>query len=379
MTKGTKTKKQKLKQLQSHRRSARIGNASVAQGPPSLMSQTSPENSEQLNPGLTFGSIPSMNQLYQTPEGAPPGYKSRRPSGDRMPYLYVPGQGFVAQDAENAPESNKTNDINVRLSTETRTIEIVNSNDDESVREMTESERGRRRAGKSRHHGADTGDDDIEDQEIQQAILNNLPLIDIPEIAPPIPESMNDVNRTFLPPSASGDLNALFHHAASIVTSTIGGENITLTQAHAINTMATQFAANLDAAIAKLMSPRLASETESQYHTRMNAQFRFLQGNVNDNPNMNESHVLMDSSQSRTTVHFSPSTQGGENNTASRPVQILAESLRGTTENAQRVWKDRVAIQRMMNAEMCESGKSVFPDQGISFDESGNPYDRNHK
>ncbi|KAJ7595843.1 hypothetical protein C8J56DRAFT_883993 [Mycena floridula] len=333
MTKSTKVKKQKLKQL-NQRRSVRLGNAGIAQGPSSSTSQTSPENSGQLNPGMTFGSIPSMNQLYQTPAGgtsnqrnpfvdqvgmtrsptvtAPPEYESRRPSGQRLEYLYVPGQGFVAQEPNDTIKGNKDNNIHAPPSIETEPIDIDTPNDNESVREMTESE-------------------------------------------------------------PSSDLNAIFHHAASIVTSTIGGENITLNQVNAINAMVTQFAANLDAAVTQLMSPRLASETESQYRNRMNAQFRFLQGNVNDN------NMPMETSQTRSTVHFSPSTQGENDRTPSRPMPTTAASLRNTPENAQHIWKDRVAIQWMMNAEMRESGQSAFHDQGISFDASGNPYDRNQR
>ncbi|KAJ7598884.1 hypothetical protein C8J56DRAFT_881448 [Mycena floridula] len=417
MTKSTEVKKQKLKQLQNQRRSVRLGTANVVQNPLNTSSQTSPGNSGTSNPGMTFGSIPSMTHLYQTPEGGarrvfstavssldtltpspvadqsnqqnpfvdrvgmtrsptvtePPGYESRRPSGQRMEYLYVPGQGFVAQNPESAPENPNDNEIRVQQPVAPRTSDIE---DNESVREMTESERGRRRAGKSRHHGADTDDDDIEDPDIQQAILDNLPLMNEPEVMNQVPADTNELNRTFLPPSASEDLNALFHRAASIVTSTIGGNNITLNQVNAINTMAAQFAYNLDAAVAKLMSPRLTGETNEQYEARMNAQFRFIHANENDNPRSERQTI--ETSQSRSTVHFSPSTRGGEPDyrNETRPEPITVSSIRGTPENAQRIWKDRVAIQRMVNGEMREKGVSAYPDQGISFDAAGNPYDR---
>ncbi|KAJ7578592.1 hypothetical protein C8J56DRAFT_898111 [Mycena floridula] len=266
-----------------------------------------------------------------------------------MEYLYVPGQGFVAQNPESAPENPNDNEIRVQQPVAPRTSDIE---DNESIREMTESERGRRRAGKSRHHGADINDDDIEDPDIQQAILDNLPLMTEPEVMNQVPADMNELDRTFLPPSASEDLNALFHHAASIVTSTI------------------------DAAVAKLMSPRLTGETNEQYEARMNAQFRFIHANKNDNPHSERQTI--ETSQSRSTVHFSPSTRGGEQDyhNGTRPEPVAVSSIRGTPENAQHIWKDRVAIQQMVNGEMREKGISVYPDQGISFDAAGNPYDR---
>ncbi|KAJ7599239.1 hypothetical protein C8J56DRAFT_881715 [Mycena floridula] len=414
------------------RASVRLNPTADADNPRASSSNSTTSGGQALgsNPSYTFGSIPSNNQNFVTPVNGPvrvassilsslntltpspvsipvtrspfmtpttltgdPGFTNDREGNgldnNTNQYTFIPGLGFMyrAEGQEPPTTITETDFPNVIQSN------IVNEGNDRpetSSAQMSERERALRRAEKSKHHGAaSVGEDDIETPEIQQAILDNLPLKD-PD---PIP-STGEESRSFLPTAASTELNTLFNRAVNLITSSLG-PSVGQPQTDAIaNTAGNHFAANLQSAVARLMSPRRENETDEQYASRINAQFRFVNGNANGP--YQEEHS---NSESRSNVHFSPSTSGGSvirdtdhrrdardrnTNGSQRPDHSRnsrtnsIEHIEDPVARANREFKDRVAVQRMRNTDMRQSGQSPYPDQNISFDDAGNPFNRNN-
>ncbi|KAJ7595808.1 hypothetical protein C8J56DRAFT_1115956 [Mycena floridula] len=255
------------------------------------------------------------------------------PSHNSLPsYSFVPGYGFLI----NRPGIPATYTMGPSPTQENIAIPTEITIDDASE-PMTEKERMRRRAEKQPHHGADIGDDDVEDIEIQQAILDNCPIIDDAPESTAVPIAPL---KRFLPSETSAQLNTLFNTAVNLVTATLGTGNVSQNQADAIAAeTGNEFAANLDAAVAQLMSPRLPDESDSA-------------GNSGTAP----------------VRHSNP---GGL-----IPPEGLVPNITSPETAAQNArYKDRVAIQRMRNSDLRDCGKSNYADQGIAF-VCGVPYDR---
>ncbi|KAJ7600341.1 hypothetical protein C8J56DRAFT_1073282 [Mycena floridula] len=295
------------------------------------------------------------------------------PSHNSLPsYSFVPGYRFLI----NRPGIPATYTMGPSPTQENIAIPTEITIDDASE-PMTEKERMRRRAEKQPHHGADIGDDDVEDIEIQQAILDNCPIIDDAPESTAVPIAPL---KRFLPSETSAQLNTLFNTAVNLVTATLGTGNVSQNQADAIAAeTGNEFAANLDAAVAHLMSPRLPDESDSAYNVRINAQRRFEYANGNNG-------FAGASLTSRSSVHFSHSAlQRGNSGTAPVrhsnpggliPPEGLVPNITSPETAAQNArYKDRVAIQRMRNSDLRDCGKSNYADQGIAF-VCGIPYDR---
>ncbi|KAJ7594798.1 hypothetical protein C8J56DRAFT_885289 [Mycena floridula] len=256
---------------------------------------------------------------------------------------------------------------------------------------LTESQRARRCTEKVRHHGAFELDEDnvANDIDIQQAILNNTPpIIDprpkqIPTMRPTVKPSESQETTAYLPHPASAELNALFNQAVNILTSSM---NLTNSNDPGMDDSIAQiagnhFTANLEAAVQNLMLPRTQTETNEQYLKRLQAQQRFYEG-INPVPT-----VAVKQSVART-VHFPDSTPNITriDSVTDRRARSEPHGRRNEPSNANQraqteplpcetAFTDHVAVQRMRNGEMRETGHSNFPDQGISFDHGGNPYD----
>ncbi|KAJ7598936.1 hypothetical protein C8J56DRAFT_1039813 [Mycena floridula] len=429
---SAKKQKEKERRRVATRASVRLNPTADADNPRASSSNSMTSGGQALgsNPSYTFGSIPSNNQNFVTPVNGPvrvassvlsslntltpspvaipvarspfmtpttltgdPGFTDDRegngPDHNTNQYTFIPGLGFMyrAEGQEPPATITETDFPNIIQS---NIVDEGNDGPETSSAQMSERERALRRAEKSKHHGAaSVGEDDIETPEIQQAILDNLPLKD-PD---PIP-STEEESRSFLPTAASTELNTLFNRAVNLITSSLG-PSVGQPQTDAIaNTAGNHFAANLQSAVARLMSPRRENETDEQYASRINAQFRFVNGNAN-RP-YQEEHS---NSESRSNVHFSPSTSGGSvirdtdhrrdardgnTNGSQRPDHSRSsrtnsiEHIEDPVARANREFKDRVAVQRMRNADMRQSGQSPYPDQNISFDDAGNPFNRNN-
>ncbi|KAJ7572022.1 hypothetical protein C8J56DRAFT_906935 [Mycena floridula] len=171
-------------------------------------------------------------------------------------------------------------------------------------------------------------EDDIEEPEIQQAILDNLPLKD--------PESSQEPAedpRSFLPTAASSELNTLFNQAMNLIMNSLR-LSVRQSQADAIaNAAGDHFAVNPESAATKLIGLINGGRISRN----------------NDHSNYNSSR-------------HAPSVE-----------HIKSRVVTGNKE-----LKDRVAIQCMHNSYMRESGNSIYPDQNISFNEAGNPFDKHN-
>ncbi|KAJ7579357.1 hypothetical protein C8J56DRAFT_897709 [Mycena floridula] len=406
-------KKQKEKQRQvATRASIRLNPSNAPDNPATSLSFPTTSEGQSLgsHPSYTFGSIPSNLQTHITPNRGPVQVPSSAlssldtltPSPVPIPdngspfmtprsytnatgqnvqdeyqpftniYTFIPGLGFLSRTEENPATITEADFPNVNQPN------IANERTDEpgtSSAQMTERECAIRCAEKSKHHGAAS--------------------IGHPR-QPPVERSGTDHNaeegsRSFLPTAASTELNTLFNQAITLITSSLG-PSIDQPQTDAIaNAAGNHFAANLESAVAKLMLPRRDNENDTEYAAKINAQFRFMNGNANEPVADARSH-----SESRSNVHFSPSTSGGSVNRPADNHRIdhhdqrigdwMPEQAQGRRTNsiemieppvvrANREFKDRVAIQRMRNVDMRQSGQSPYQDQNISFDESGNPFD----
>ncbi|KAJ7598499.1 hypothetical protein C8J56DRAFT_1039383 [Mycena floridula] len=208
------------------------------------------------------------------------------PSNNSLPsYSFVPGYGFMI-NRPGLPATYTMGPIASEINPHFNEVPAMTENPNrtenstsEASEPMTEKERQLCRAEKQPHHGADTEDEDVE---IQQAILDNCPIIEN-ETEPNAELNVTSPTaptKRFLPSETSAQLNSLFNNAVNLVTATLGTGNVSQNQADAIAAeTGNQFAANLDAAVAHLMSPRLPGETESAYNTRINAQRRFEYAN----------------------------------------------------------------------------------------------------
>ncbi|KAJ7599572.1 hypothetical protein C8J56DRAFT_881998 [Mycena floridula] len=316
---------------------------------------------------------------------------------------------IVVENSAEPPNAPSFIPVNVNPEQERRTITLHDSAPiPENETAFTEQARAHRRAQKMPHHGATELDDDdvVNDIEIQQAILDNtLPIIDHTPPATNANAPKENPSFSYLPAHTSMQLNDLFNQAVNILMSSVTNEAnpILKTQDSIAAIAGNHFAANLEAAVSNLMLPRMQNESSEAYLFRMHAQRRFYEG-------LNPQITTVPEIPTCPSVHFSPST-APENNMAPPMVDNRVSSaavmtpvipqMTGQTrsepvtrppgrEQTRRIqsepasvgrqtnFADRVAVQRMRNGDMRQSGSSNFVDQGISFDEGGNPYDRNN-
>ncbi|KAJ7572579.1 hypothetical protein C8J56DRAFT_988779, partial [Mycena floridula] len=161
-------------------------------------------------------------------------------------------------------------------------------------------------------------------------------------------------------------LNSIFNDAIGIITSSLGANPIDQARVFdAIGIAAgNQFSVNLDAAIAQLMHP-LPPRGQTVHFPSYSTEPKQERSTQSDRTHVKEKTPRSDKRKDR------KSAAVDDNSAPARPQNEIVDPV----ALAARIWKDRVAIQRMVNADMRESGQSAHPDQGIAFDASGNPYD----